>query len=241
MKLPCQYPAFPYRMVIAGRQFRTAESIFIAKKSRTKPLVDPQIISPIGICQKITGIIKEGKPETRIGSPCRHAFPKLRFLKVTSVYIIEHSRWPDIETLRYTEHEVYFHLCLKAFIVTFIIRVRSIIISPSPIKAGERIKIKVIIQAVFFLWEQVIASYTQQVESNSRDISIKRNIRRRKNRIIAVCAIQTCCHQSKPKLCVTGIMRTTNDTKIEFFIFLFLIGVIKVVEKLLEKATLCLE
>ena len=45
VKLPCQYPAFPYRMVIAGRQFRTAESIFIAKKSRTKPLVDPQIIS----------------------------------------------------------------------------------------------------------------------------------------------------------------------------------------------------
>ena len=31
-------------------------------------------------------------------------------------------------------------------------------------------------------------------------------------------------------------MRTTNDTEIEFFIFLFLIGVIKVVEKLLEKA-----
>ena len=157
------------------------------------------------------------------------------------VYIIKYSHRSDIETFRYTEHEVDFHLCLKAFVVAFIIRVRSIIISPSPIKTGERIKIKIIIQPVFLLREQVIASYSQQIKSNSRDISIKRNIRRGKDRIIAVCTIQPRRHQSKTKLGITGIMRTANHTEIELFIFLFLIGVIKIIKKLLKETTLCLK
>ena len=241
MKLSCKDSAFPYRMVIAGCQFRTAKRIFITEKSRTKPLVYPQIISLIGIGQKITGVIKKGKAETRICSACRHSFPKFRFLKVAPVYIIEYSHRSDIETFRYTKHEVDFHLCLKAFVVAFIIRVRPIIISPSPIKTGERIKIKIIIQPVFLLRKQVIASYSQQIKTNSRDISIKRNIRRGKDRIIAVCTIQPRRHQSKTEFSITGIMRTANHTEIELFIFLFLIGVIKIIKKLLEKTALCLK
>ena len=38
-----------------------------------------------------------------------------------------------------------------------------------------------------------------------------------------------------------GIMRTANHTEIELFIFLFRIGVIKIIKKRLEKTALCLK
>ena len=55
VELPCQHSTFPYRLIITGSQFCTAKRIFIAEKSRTEPLVYPQIIAMmICICQEIT-------------------------------------------------------------------------------------------------------------------------------------------------------------------------------------------
>ena len=54
MKLSGQYPSLPYRVIITGGQFRTAESIFITKEGGAEPLVYPQKISTISIGQEIT-------------------------------------------------------------------------------------------------------------------------------------------------------------------------------------------
>ena len=183
VELPCQHSTFPYRLIITGSQFCTAKRIFITEKSRTKPLVYPQVISLIGIGQIITGVIKKGKAETRISGPCRHSFPKFRFLKVTPVYIIEYGHRADVEVLCQPKHKIDFHLCLKTFIIAFVIRVRSIVISPSPIQTGKRIEIEIVIQAVFIFWKQMISADSQQIEADSRHISVKRDIGGRKKRI----------------------------------------------------------
>ena len=86
-------------------------------------------------------------------------------------------------------HKIDFHLCLKTFIVAFIIRVGSIVISPSPIQAGERIEIEIVIQAVFVLRKQMVPTDSQQIEADRRHISVKRDIGRRKKRIVPIGAI----------------------------------------------------
>ena len=89
-----------------------------------------------------------------------------------AVDIIKDSHRTDIEVARYTSHEVYLYLCLEAVVITFIIVIRTVFISFSPIQAGERIEIKIVIQTVFVLWKEMISTYPQQIETYRRYIAV---------------------------------------------------------------------
>ena len=78
-------------------------------------------------------------------------------------------------------------------------------------------------------------AYSQQIKAYRRNISIQRNIGGRKNRIVTVGAIKPGSHQPQSQFGITGVMRSTDNAKIEFFILLLFIGVIEVVQELLEK------
>lgn len=81
-------------------------------------------------------------------------------------------------------------------------------------------------------------AYSQQIKAYRRNISIQRNIGGRKNRIVTVGAIKPGSHQPQSQFGITGVMRSTDNAKIEFFILLLFISVIEVVQELLEKLRL---
>lgn len=97
MELSGKYSAFPHPAIVTGGQFRTTESVVIPQKCRTETLVYAQIISFIGIRQEISRVVHQRKSRTDIGGAGIHPLPKLGFLKIPPIDIVETCHRPQIE------------------------------------------------------------------------------------------------------------------------------------------------
>ena len=78
---------------------------------------------------------------------------------------------------------------------------------------------------------------SQQIKTYRRYIAKQGNIGGRKNSIILIRTVKSGSYQTKSQLGICTIMRSTDDTEVKLLVLLILVRIIKVVKKLIEKAS----
>ena len=104
-------------------------------------------------------------------------------------YIVITRHRSDIEIICYTKQEANFSLSLPTLHVTLIGIVIAHLIAYSPKISGKRIEIKVIIDAISSFRSNMVTTDTQHIETYRTDITIKRDIRRRKNTVVRISTV----------------------------------------------------
>lgn len=94
---------------------------------------------------------------------------------------------------------------------------RSILVAHSPIIGWLRVEREVVRDPVSVVSENIVAVYTDFVESCRTARDECRDVRRRRQRIRAVKAVKPCGHNREAELSVFRITRSSDEGEVDLF------------------------